>query len=91
MVEELVCFFREPLLARLPIIIVVSSHIHHHSHDYHRHLSYQFAMCSFLVEVEIRAKFSKYMGVSWHKNNRKWIGQAQGKTLGTFSSQKKVV
>ncbi len=48
-------------------------------------------MCYVLVEVETRAKFSKYKGVCWHKSNMKWIGQAQGKTLGTFSSQKKVV
>jgi hypothetical protein len=48
-------------------------------------------MCSIFLEVEIRAKFSKYKGVCWHKLNTKWIGQSQGKTLGTFSSQKEVV
>jgi hypothetical protein len=86
-----VYFFFEPLRVRLPIVIVVSVHSYHHSQKRHRHSSHQFAMCSVPVEVATRAMFSKYKGVCWHKNNMKWIGQAQGKTLGTFSTQKKVV
>ena len=49
------------------------------------------SMCSFLyavcvrVEVDVRANFSKYKGVCWHKNMRKWIGQAQGSKVPRLS------
>ena len=33
--------------------------------------------------------FASYRGVSWHRKNRKWIAQSQGRTLGAFSSQYK--
>jgi len=33
--------------------------------------------------------FASYRGVTWHRNSRRWIGQAEGVTLGVFKTQLK--